>query len=101
MGSGLEVWADSTAVTPGVPASVPFRVRSLRPAPTSVSVRVVGIDPEWAPPPVLIGPIGTDEELSGEVTITLPGGFPACEHLAGFEATPVDPVTGTALGPAQ
>jgi hypothetical protein len=98
LNSSLQLEAATTAVTPGTSVPVVAHVRNTGDVDMHVVVRLVGVEDGWTAPPLVVGPLAPDEATLVELPITIPVGFPPCEHLAGIEAEPLDPTTGAPIG---
>lgn len=100
MNPSLRIEAETTAVTPGTAVAVPVRIQNTGDTTMQVLVRLVGVEETWTPPPMLVGPLEPGVETVVQIPITIPVGYPACDHLGGVEAEPIDAETGAPLGRA-
>jgi hypothetical protein len=98
MSESLHVEAATTAVAPGSSVPLPVRVLNTSDSPMSILVRIVGVEDDWVGPPTLVGPLAPGEEAVVDFAVRIPVGFPPCDHLAGIEAEPIDPVSGAPIG---
>jgi hypothetical protein len=99
--AGIESECPRFAITPATPTVLPIVLRNRSNRNVAFLFRLVGLSDDWvreaSAGTVTLGP---GESTRVEATVTLPAGFPACEHLAGLELQAVDPTRGAPIGPS-
>jgi hypothetical protein len=91
MTTGLGVHPEQIDATPGAPAVVVVTVTNDQPTPSQFQVRVVGSDADWSGAPHVTPLLDPGAHTAVELTVELPLGFPAGDHLLGVEVVPLTP----------
>jgi large repetitive protein len=91
MTTGVGVQPEQIDATPGDPVVLTVSVANHLPTASLFQIRVVGADTDWSGAPQITPLLEPGAHSSLELTVTLPLGFPAGEHLLGVEVVPLTP----------
>jgi hypothetical protein len=86
--AAAELRVDPVGVTPGVRTDVPVQVTNLADGPCTFVVEVVGLEPEWTPGTITVGPLAPGATGQAVLQIQLPVGHPASRLVAAVTARP-------------
>jgi len=84
-------------VVPGEQAQLRLAVRNDATTWVRAKIELIGLPPEWATAPPLVGPLRPGETRLATAQLSVPTGYTACTLSVGIRATALDPATGNAL----